>query len=152
MAGTIDLLQRCYTGLQMRHDFELCQGSLFAYFGKSHGRFASKAADALDQIGATEMAQVLRRAEEVVRANEAKWAGRHAEMDEEGEYAVVRPYQGLRGAEQLSVLTDTYWVAPLGSSPPRPAPTATARHSGCPELRRFAARDYCTSWPEGNLQ
>jgi hypothetical protein len=92
-------------------DYEVSQGSLLAYFYNSHGRFSAEAADALDRIGASEMARVLRRAQHLIGASEADWTARHAEMDAQGEYAIVRPYQGLSGAEQLRALTEEYWTA-----------------------------------------
>jgi hypothetical protein len=57
------------------------------------------------------MAEVLRRAEVIARGDDQQWAARHEEMEEAGEYAIVRPYRSLSGAEELSALTDAYWAA-----------------------------------------
>jgi Domain of unknown function (DUF4375) len=92
-------------------EFEVTQGSLLAYFYNTHGRHATRAADALDEIGAHRMAAALRRAIESMSAVEEEWAAQRARMSQFGEYAVVRPYLGLSNAELLDQLTDEYWTA-----------------------------------------
>jgi hypothetical protein len=68
-------------------DFEVSQGSLLAYFYNSHGRHAPEAAQVLERIGASRMAEVVR---EAIRVRERE----APDMD-----------------EQLEVLTDRYWEA-----------------------------------------
>ncbi|HEX9097511.1 MAG TPA: DUF4375 domain-containing protein [Candidatus Dormibacteraeota bacterium] len=92
-------------------DFELTQGSFLAYFLNSHGRHARLAAQALKTIGAAKTASVLERAVGVFEANSAAWNARNEEMDQLEEFAVVRPYVGLPGADELSDLTEKYWDA-----------------------------------------
>jgi hypothetical protein len=92
-------------------DFEVCQGSLLAYFYNSPGRHATQAADALDAIGAARMATVLRAAIDSMTTAEGEWTDRRAEMSELGEHVVARPYQGLSNAKRLSALTHDYWAA-----------------------------------------
>jgi Domain of unknown function (DUF4375) len=92
-------------------DFEVVQGSFLAYFLNSHGRHASLAAQALRTIGAAETASVLERAGRVFETNAAAWNARNEELDQLEEFAVVRPYVGLPGADELSQLTDEFWEA-----------------------------------------
>jgi hypothetical protein len=92
-------------------DFEVTQGSFLAYFLNSHGRHASLAVEALKTIGAAKTASVLERASGVFEANSAAWDARNEELDQVEEFAVVRPYVGLPGADELSDLTDEYWEA-----------------------------------------
>jgi hypothetical protein len=92
-------------------DFEVTQGSFLAYFLNSHGRHARLAAKALKTIGAAKTASVLERARGVFEANSAAWDARNDELDQVEEFAVVRPYVGLPGADELSDLTDEYWEA-----------------------------------------
>ncbi len=92
-------------------DFEVTQGSFLAYFLNSHGRHARLAAQALKTIGAAKTASVLERARGVFEANSAAWNARNEELDQVEEFAVVRPYVGLPGADELSDLTNEYWDA-----------------------------------------
>lgn len=92
-------------------DFEVMQGSFLAYFLNSHGRHARLAARALETIGAAQTASVLERARGIVEANAAAWNARNEELDQLEEFAVVRPYVGLPGADELSQLTGEYWDA-----------------------------------------
>lgn len=51
---------------------------------------------------------------EAVRAHgsaDAEWAARRHGLSELGEYAVIQPYAGLPGADELDELTDRYWEA-----------------------------------------
>ena len=92
-------------------DFEVMQGSFLAYFLNSHGRHARLAAQALKTIGADKSASVVERALGVFEANSAAWDARNEELEQLEEFAVVRPYVGLPGADELSDLTDEYWEA-----------------------------------------
>ncbi len=92
-------------------DFEVTQGSFLAYFLNSHGRHARLAAQALKTIGAAKTASVPERARGVFEANSAAWNARNEELDQVEEFAVVRPYVGLPGADELSDLTNEYWDA-----------------------------------------
>ena len=92
-------------------EFEVSQGSLFAYFYNSHGRHARLAAGVLRCIGAIRMADIVAEAAaSYVRAS-AEWAARRADIDAAGEFAVVKPYQGLPNADHLVRLTRQYWQA-----------------------------------------
>jgi hypothetical protein len=92
-------------------DYEVSQGSLLAYFYNSHGRHARLAAGVLRRIGANRMADVVADADASYQHAAAEWAARRAEMDAAGEFAVVKPYQGLSNAGDLDRLTDQYWQA-----------------------------------------
>ncbi|GAB3835378.1 DUF4375 domain-containing protein [Dactylosporangium cerinum] len=92
-------------------DFEVTQGSLLAYFSNSHGRHAAQAVQALRDIGAAGMADVVMRAAESVTAAGQEWAVRHDELNRLPEGSVVRPYAGLSNAGHLAELTDQYWAA-----------------------------------------
>jgi Domain of unknown function (DUF4375) len=92
-------------------DFEVTQGSLLAYFYNPHGRHAAQAVQALREIGAVGMADVVLRAAESVAAVSEEWAARRDEMNREQEYSVLHPYVGLSNADQLSELTEQYWAA-----------------------------------------
>ncbi len=92
-------------------DFEVSQGSLLAYFFNAHGRHAALAVQALREIGAVGMADVVMRAAESVAAAREEWASRRHDMNRELEYSVVRPYVGLSNADELSELTELYWAA-----------------------------------------
>ena len=87
-------------------DFEVCQGSLLAYFFNSHGRHAPLAEQALRRIGAGKSADVLAEAKRTVLGESAAWTERHQELDALPAYSVTRPYSGLPGASALSELTD----------------------------------------------
>jgi hypothetical protein len=90
-------------------DFEVIQGSLLAYFYNSHGRHAAMAEQALRDIRAIQMADVLRRARHSVDAVSEQWAAQRAVLSVP--HAVVRPYEGLPNVEELVELTDLYWAA-----------------------------------------
>lgn len=92
-------------------DFEVCQGSLLAYFFNRHGRHATLATEVLRKLGASRMADVVAAAERSHRPAEAEWTARRHELSELGEYAVVQPYAGLASAHELGDLTDRYWEA-----------------------------------------
>ncbi|MFF5233314.1 DUF4375 domain-containing protein [Dactylosporangium sp. NPDC000521] len=84
-----------------RLDFEVTQGSLLAYFSNSHGRHAAHAVQALRDIGAAGMAEVVVRAAGSVAAAAEERAARRDEMNRQPEYH----------ASQLGELTDQYWAA-----------------------------------------
>ncbi|WP_203904793.1 DMP19 family protein [Virgisporangium aliadipatigenens] len=90
-------------------DFEVTHGSLLAYFYNSHGRHAALAEQALRDIGAVQMADVLMRARQSVDAENEQWAAQRAVLGLP--HAVVRPYEGLPSGEALVGLTDLYWAA-----------------------------------------
>jgi hypothetical protein len=92
-------------------DFEVTQGSLLAYFYNSHGRHGPLAAEALRQLGANRMADVVTQAAASYERASTEWAARRAELDALGEFAVVRPYADLPNARELDQLTDQYWQA-----------------------------------------
>ncbi len=92
-------------------DFEVTQGSLLAYFSNTPGRHAAQAVQALRDIGAAGMADVVMRAAESVTAASEEWAARRDEMNRQPEHSVVRPYVALSNADQLVELTDQYWAA-----------------------------------------
>ena len=63
------------------------------------------------RIGANRMADIVSEAPaSYVRAS-AEWAARRADIDAAGEFAVVKPYQGLPNADHLVRLTRQYWQA-----------------------------------------
>ena len=82
-------------------DYEVIQGGLATSFMNSHGRQALLAVDALRRCGLEDAAQCLSQARAIVVTHEAAWAKRTQELDALGEYAVVQPFQGLQGIEQL---------------------------------------------------
>lgn len=93
-------------------DYEVSQGSLLAYFMNSHGRYAVQTAAALDDIGASRMAHVLRRALATYEEGEAAWDARRSELAQVEEFAVVTPYRDLPNSDVLGGdLTDDYWRA-----------------------------------------
>jgi hypothetical protein len=92
-------------------EFEVTQGSLLAYFYNTHGRHAAQAVQALRDIGAAGMADVVMRAAESVTTASEEWAARRDEMNRQPEHSVVRPYVGLSNADQLAELTDQYGAA-----------------------------------------
>lgn len=92
-------------------DFEAIQGSLSAYFLNSAGRHAAGAVESLRRIGAEEMATVVEQARELVAGHAEAWAARRDELDAEGEFAVVQPYDDLAGEDELDALTDLYFLA-----------------------------------------
>ena len=92
-------------------DFEICQGSMLAYFYNSHGRHARLAAGVLSRIGAAAMAGVLSEAADVYERSSAEWEARRAGNDALGEGTVLRPYKDLPGTDALSQLTRRFWDA-----------------------------------------
>lgn len=108
--------------------FEVMLGSLLGYFYNSHGRHARLAVEALREIGATDMASVLERASKTMDLHRAAWTANRAAIDRTAElYAVVRPYEELPNADELSDLTEEYWAAAdhddWGDPPRRLPPT-----------------------------
>jgi len=91
-------------------DFEVTQGSLLAYFGNSHGRYAWLAAAALDEIGAVTMSAVLRRAAGL-HAQNAQGRKEDARDQDVAEYAVLRPYSDWPHADELRTLTTEFHAA-----------------------------------------
>lgn len=89
-------------------DYEVVQGGLATYFTNSHGRQALLAVDALRRCGLEGAAQCLSRAQSIVAAHEAAWAKRTQELDAQGEYAVVRPFQNLEGIEELRAVAEQF--------------------------------------------
>nr|BFE60566.1 hypothetical protein GCM10020063_050920 [Dactylosporangium thailandense] len=92
-------------------DFEISQGSLLAYFSNTHGRHAAQAVQALRDIGAAAMADVMVLAIASVAAVTGEWADRREGMNGLPEHSVARPDAGLSNAERLAELTDRYWTA-----------------------------------------
>src|SRR5262249_19805549 len=72
---------------------------------------ARLAAGVLRRIGANRMADVVAEAAASYERASAEWAARRAETDAAGEFAVVKPYEGLSNAGDLVRLTDQYWQA-----------------------------------------
>lgn len=94
-------------------DCEVCQNSLTGYFYNSHGRHARLAAGALRRIGANRMADVLTVAADSYERASAEWAAQRAENDAAGEWAVIRPFEGLPNRGELHRLHDEFWQARL---------------------------------------
>jgi hypothetical protein len=93
-------------------EFEVSQGSLLAYFFNHHGRHATLAVAALQDIGARRMAKVLKEAAVVVAAHPTTWDQRHADLDALPEWTVTQPYRGLPQAETLGgSITSRFWEA-----------------------------------------
>jgi Domain of unknown function (DUF4375) len=92
-------------------DFEVCLGSLLAYFYNDAGRHALLAVALLRRIGANHMADVVAEAAASYERGSAEWAARREEIDALGEWAVVKPYEGLPNAPDLGQLTDQCWQA-----------------------------------------
>ena len=90
-------------------DFEVTMGSLLAYFGNGQRRHVEVAIRALRTIGAPGMASVLERATAVYDTNADAWSVRDEEINQLEQYAVVQPYKGLPGVDELSELTDRYY-------------------------------------------
>lgn len=87
-------------------DFEVCQGSLLAYYFNSHGRHATDAEGALRRIGALHAAGVLAEATAIASTNALTWGTRRREISNLPEYTVVTPYTDLPGVTELEDLTE----------------------------------------------
>jgi hypothetical protein len=93
-------------------EFEVSQGSLLAYFFNRHGRHATLAVAALQDIGAGRMAQVLTEAAVVVAAHRTAWDKRRANLDALPQWTVTQPYRGLPQAQTLGgSMTSRFWEA-----------------------------------------
>jgi len=82
-------------------DLEVMQGGLRTYFMNSWGRHAQLAVDALRRLGGEGLAECLQKALAIYSKHEAAWAKRTRELDAQGEYAIVRPFQNLEGIDEL---------------------------------------------------